>query len=252
MATLKEMLAAKKAAALGLIPVTAAQANGNVVIDVGPSPTDAMIQKQTSQEDLDRVRDAAISKSMQEKPDLLAAMGLTSIIEVPVKAEPAPPPKTMTFAEKMALKRKEVEAKNEIQTGQLLQQETSSEQKPVEVIKLSKEQEENLIEIEDSEMAQAYSDIALKINYLSTTSSGESLGNAMADLKKALHKNPSASMMLLDTDIGQMTIALRRYTHVELAESAEAKGEKKAAKKYGKATNIVLTPELLALQFSDL
>jgi hypothetical protein len=73
----------------------------------------------------------------------------------------------------------------------------------------------------------------------------------MAELKKALHKNPSASMMLLDTDIGQMTIALRRYTHVELAEAATEKASKKATKSTGKAATVVLTPELLAAQFSD-
>lgn len=267
MATLKEMIAAKKAAAeaavlaaTGLAPVK--EENKDIVIDVGPSPTDSLIQGKTEQEALDRVRDASIRDSMESKPNLLAAMGLEpASTPVPVTIDPSAemeakataPVKPMTFAEKMALKKAAVEGKkNEEQNGQLSIQAPKEEQKPAEAIKLTKEQEENLAEIEDAEMAQAYSDIALKINFLSTTESGEPLGNAMANLKKALHKNPSASMMLLDTDIGQMTIALRRYTHVEMAVQTEDKEAKKAGKKAGKAVNVVLTPEMLALQFSDL
>ena len=259
MATLKEMIAAKKAAAAQLVPIPSG--NESVIIDVGPEPTDAMITGKTSQEAFDRARDASISASMQTKPNYLAAMGLESPSPTAVaidtsaelEAKVTAPIKPMTFAEKMALKKASVEkATNEKQSDQQAQQTAIVEQKPVETNKLSKEQEENLSEIEDAEMAQAYSDIALKINSLSFASSGEPLGNAMADLKKALHKNPSASMMLLDTDIGQMTIALRRYTHVEMAAQTEDKAEKKATKKAGKAVNVVLTPEMLALQFSDL
>jgi hypothetical protein len=186
-------------------------------------------------------------------------MDFEGTVSVPIKSEAASPipTKGMTFAEKMALRKAEAaalanptKASNETPNGQLQVQAAEVKQKPVE-IKLSEEQQEVLAEIEDAEMAQAYSDIALKINFLATTSTGEPLGNAMAELKKALHKNPSASMMLLDTDIGQMTIALRRYTHVELAEAATEKASKKATKSTGKAATVVLTPELLAAQFSD-
>lgn len=265
MATLKEMIAAKKAAAeaailtaTGLVPVK--EENKDVVIDVGPSPTDALITGKTEQEALDRARDASIKDSMESKPNLLAAMGLepASAFDpskslpmevaplVPIKAETAPPAKPMTFAEKMALKKKALEVSTQAPTT------VEATPEAPKAIVLSKEQEEVLAEIEDAEMGQAYSDIALKINALSFASSGEPLGNAMADLKKALHKNPSASMMLLDTDIGQMTIALRRYTHVEMAVQTEDKEAKKATKKAGKAVNVVLTPEMLAEQFSDL
>ena len=50
---------------------------------------------------------------------------------------------------------------------------------------------EVLADIEDDTEAQAYTDIALKINALKYSSTGDDLSNAMNTLTAALHKNPS-------------------------------------------------------------
>lgn len=99
----------------------------------------------------------------------------------------------------------------------------------------------------ESAVADAYIDIKLRIDDL-VTLSGEDLVGAMTELKKALMKNPSAVSLMLDPDIGQMVIALRRITSVASAESAV-----KTSKTGPKASKSVqLTAEALELAFASI
>lgn len=178
----------------------------------------------------------------------------------PVKAEPAPEPapqKPMSFAEKMALKKKQAEAAVSAPTSApssalaaLDIEDTIVQEAPT--VTLSPDQLSVIQEEEDSELAQAYSDLALTINKLKYTDDGDDLTNAMTELKKALKKNPSASMLLLDTDIGQMTLALRRYTGLAISDAKESKEKAKPGRKPVKASNVPLTPEQIAAALDDM
>lgn len=119
-------------------------------------------------------------------------------------------------------------------------------------ISLSDEQTAQLREIESEELAQAYSDLALTINRLKYTEEGNDLSNAMADLKQAIRKNASAAMYLLDSDIGQMTLALRRYTHTEVTEAASEKEKAKPGRKPKAASTTPLTAEQIAAALEDM
>ena len=180
----------------------------------------------------------------------------------PVKAEPAPEPapqKPMSFAEKMALKKKQAEAAVSAPApapapasalAALDIEDTIVQEAPT--VTLSPDQLSVIQEEEDSELAQAYSDLALTINKLKYTDDGDDLTNAMTELKKALKKNPSASMLLLDTDIGQMTLALRRYTGLAISDAKESKEKAKPGRKPAKASNVPLTPEQIAAALDDM
>ncbi len=180
----------------------------------------------------------------------------------PVKAEPAPEPapqKPMSFAEKMTLKKKQAEAAVSAPApaptpasalAALDIEDTIVQEAPT--VTLSPDQLSVIQEEEDSELAQAYSDLALTINKLKYTDDGDDLTNAMTELKKALKKNPSASMLLLDTDIGQMTLALRRYTGLAISDAKESKEKAKPGRKPAKASNVPLTPEQIAAALDDM
>lgn len=178
----------------------------------------------------------------------------------PVKAEPAPEPapqKPMSFAEKMTLKKKQAEAAVSTPApapssalAALDIEDTIVQEAPT--VTLSPDQLSVIQEEEDSELAQAYSDLALTINKLKYTDDGDDLTNAMTELKKALKKNPSASMLLLDTDIGQMTLALRRYTGLAISDAKESKEKAKPGRKPAKASNVPLTPEQIAAALDDM
>lgn len=195
--------------------------------------------------------------------DPLAAMGLSTAapetpvqatVEAPIQPEPpvSTPQKPMTFAERMALKKQQAAASTPAPPVPAPAPEPPAPKQPVEV-KLSEAQLE-VIEAEDNkELAQAYSDLALLINHLQYTDEGDSLQNAMSELKKALKQNPSASMLLLDTDIGQMTIALRRLTQEHLEEApkkAASTGGKKA--KAPKASVVPLSADDIANALADM
>lgn len=79
---------------------------------------------------------------------------------------------------------------------------------------------ENTISVED---------LQSKIKLLSLTEDGESLKEAMRDLKKALLENPAACSLLLAEDIGECFKAIKRLTAKEIADE-ETKTEKKAKK----------------------
>jgi len=239
MATLKEILAAKKAASAAaqnnVVPVITV--NAAIIVENDPSPTEKIVESKTPM-------------------SVLAAMEFNSEINdvsAELEKKASIPPKPMTFAEKMAAKKLLLEGKKDEPQAQTLEQPNKAEEtiKEKKEVTLTDDQKEVISEIADPEMAQAYSDIALKINTLLVTDTGDSLENAMTNLKKALHKNPAASMMLLDTDIGQMTIALRRMVAMDLEEKESGKS-KKDSKPPKKTGNVVLTAEQLAVEFSDM
>lgn len=217
---LKELLAAKKAAA---------------------AKESEEVNKELPKEAEEKKAVSAISN--------LAAMGLDSIEESKEETvmNSVPAGRKETFSEMMARKKREKETSN----SSTIVSEDGKVDAPVVVakvipkIELSEEQKEVLNEIEDDTEAQAYTDIALKINSLKYSATGDDLTKAMNTLTAALHKNPSASMLLLDPDIGQMTLAIRRLVGDELEEAKVGKKEKKTKA----AKQIELTPERLAKQF---
>ena len=216
---LKELLAAKKAAA---------------------AKESEEVEKELPKEAEEKKAVSAISN--------LAAMGLDSIEESKEETvmNSVPAGRKETFSEMMARKKREKEASN----SSTIVSEDGKVDAPVVIkeipkVELSDEQKEVLNEIEDDTEAQAYTDIALKINSLKYSATGDDLTKAMNTLTAALHKNPSASMLLLDPDIGQMTLAIRRLVGDELEEAKSGKKEKKTKA----AKQIELTPERLSKQF---
>jgi len=97
------------------------------------------------------------------------------------------------------------------------------------------------------EARQAYADIKPRLDSL-VSMSGEDLKGAMQELKTALMKNPNAVQLMLPSDIGQMVIALRKMTGVELA----AKAAGKATGTRGKKKEIALTAEELDKAWEEL
>lgn len=102
---------------------------------------------------------------------------------------------------------------------------------------------------EDEADAQAYVDIKTKIAQLEDMMDDD-LRNGMAQLKQALKKNPNAAMLMLDSDIGKMVIALRRMTHTEIEIAKEPK--KRGRKTEPKAKAVQLTADQIAAAFEEL
>lgn len=102
---------------------------------------------------------------------------------------------------------------------------------------------------EDEADAQAYVDIKTKIIQLENMMDDD-LRNGMAQLKQALKKNPNAAMLMLDSDIGKMVIALRRMTHTEIEIAKEPK--KRGRKTEPKAKAVQLTADQIAAAFEEL
>lgn len=96
------------------------------------------------------------------------------------------------------------------------------------------------------ETKQAYVDLKERIDNLVNLADTD-LKNAMTELKKALMQNTNAVALMLPSDIGQMVIALRKMTGVELAKAEEKKTGKKASKK-----EATLTAEELEEAFKEL
>lgn len=154
-------------------------------------------------------------------------------VEAPVKTAPvAEQNKPLTFAEKLALKRK--------QDAEALAQkkaESTSNAAPVEELavlspttvsetKIAREPAAIQIVSDDPEIQQKYADIKNKILDLEDKM-GDDLKGAMTALKKSLHENAEACAHMLDEDIGQMVVALRRMTMQDVIESKEGSGKKK-------------------------
>lgn len=152
------------------------------------------------------------------------------------KADPklAEPEKVLTFAEKMALKRQEIQAA----------QASTPPPAPTKV-----QIDPDLIP-ENPEDAQAYVDIKQRIHELENRFEDD-LKNAMSELKIALKKNPNATELMLDADVGKMVIALRRMTHVAQVE-AQATKTPGRAKKEPKAKDVALTKEQIEAAFDEM
>jgi len=97
------------------------------------------------------------------------------------------------------------------------------------------------------EAEQAYADLKTRIDSL-VSMSEDNLKTAMQDLKRALMQNPSAVSLMLPSDIGQMVIALRKMTGVEL-EAAKSSATKA---KTGKKKEAILSSEQLEAAWQEL
>lgn len=232
---LKARIAARKAAMMALSgevqTITQEQANHDTVLDV--------IAKDISPLEAMGLDDSSAPTMTQEK------------FEEEYLQKPEPPAseqkKPMTFAERIAEKKRLAEGAAPVLTAPTATKTTALSVPPTEPksISLTEEQLAVIQAEENSELAQAYSDVALMVNKLQYALDGEPLANAMADLKRALKQNASACMLILDSDIGQMTLALRRHTGVELQEATKEK--KSTGTKAKKASNMTLTPEEIQL-----
>lgn len=210
---LKEILAAKKAAAAAQAPV---EAETEVVTLKVPTEVAKVVEAAPPEKVVSVLQEAALEEQTKIDPKI------------------AKPEKVLTFAEKMALKRKEIQAA----------QATTPPPAPTKV-----EIDPDLIP-ENEEDAQAYVDIKQRIHNLESMFEDD-LKNAMSDLKAALKKNPNATELMLDSDVGKMVIALRRMTHVAVVE-AEKEKKPGRAKKEPKAKEVALTKEQIEAAFNEI
>lgn len=225
---IKELLAARKAAAAGLNEV---------------KPVDDTVIDVAAKEIIGTISDAKAQIGAKYEVTMVAP---TESFPDPVKEAPkVEVKKPLTFQEKMALKKAQ-EASTAAPTGEKKEKDTAEgKASATEAVKTANT---SLIVTSEEvpEVSQAYLDIKTKIDELSELSD-EPLQGAMKELKKALMQNPSAVSLMLDEDIGKMVIALRKMTGVAMAEASKPK-EKKAPK----AKNVMLTAEQLASAFDEL
>ena len=194
-----------------------------------------------------------------------------------VKKEPViDTSKPMTFAEKMALKKSQAAAQDTVSVSVVTPVAPVSTQVAAPTI-VSKTvlpavvQEKvqasilsvlkDAIEADDlereeyiaapDEVKQGYRDIKGRVLALSATEDDD-LALAMTELKKALLQNPNACLLMLDEDIGKMTLALRRLTQEALVEGTKAKAEKKPGVKSKKTAQIPLSAEDMQKVFDEL
>lgn len=180
---------------------------------------------------------AAQQAEEQSKPEQLAA-SVSSIVATepePVAEQPEQPQKPLTFAEKLALK------KQGIQIAQ-----TAPPPAPPKAVEVHIDPDSIP---SDPVEAQAYVDIKTRIANLEAVFDDD-LRNAMRELKEALKKNPAASEILLDSDVGKMVTALRRMTHVEIV-AAKTPG-KPGRKSSPKAKDVQLTAEQIQAALDEL
>ena len=232
MASLQEILAAKKAAALA------------------DKPTAPVEQKPAD--------------TKEEKPVTTITMEKT--VAEPVKEEePAvAAPKPLTFAEKMALKKRQEEEQQKVKTSQEAPVQVASsldvglaatpvsEDTKTPSTQLKPQTQQEKIEVAEDKVSpqteQAYADIKERIDLLSAMSDTD-LPNAMSNLKKALMQNPAAVSLMEDMDIGKMVVALRRVTGEALAEAAK---EKKPGRKAKEVQVDLTNPDVVAAVFDEL
>lgn len=221
---IKEILAAKKAAEAAAN--AAKQSTETVTVRVDKE-TAAAVQANP---------EGAVKALEQAVVEQSATISMiAAVVEEPVKqetAKPQEPQKPLTFAEKMALRKAQV---------QLAQNQPPKEKPP--------------LVIDPSELpsdpadAQAFVDIKTRIHNLEDLMDDD-LKNAMTELKQALKKNPNASELLLDSDVGKMVTSLRRMAHVAVVAAKEPK--KSGRKTTPKAKDVQLTPEEVEAAFNEL
>lgn len=221
---IKEILAAKKAAEAAA--AAAKQATETVTVRVDKETAAAV---QANPEGAVKALEQAVAEQTKEVSMIAATL------EEPVKQEsrkPEEPQKPLTFAEKMALRKAQVQAA----------QNQPPKEKPALVIDPSELPS-------DPADAQAFIDIKTRIHNLEDLMDDD-LRNAMSELKQALKKNPNASELLLDSDVGKMVTSLRRMAHVAVVAAKEPK--KPGRKTTPKAKDVQLTPEEVEAAFNEL
>lgn len=164
--------------------------------------------------------------------------------------------KPLTFAEKLALKRAEVLAPVQAAPVQAVLPQAVQEKVKASILSVLKD----AIEADDlqreeytaapEEVKQGYRDIKGRVLALGATDDDD-LATAMTELKKALLQNPNACLLMLDEDIGKMTLALRRLTQEALVEGTKAKAEKKPGAKK-KTAQVPLSAEDMQKVFDEL
>ena len=216
---IKEILAAKKAAEAAA--AAAEQSTETVTVRVDKETAAAV---QANPEGAVKALEQAVAEQTKEVSMIAATLEET--------AKPAEPQKPLTFAEKMALRKAQVQAA----------QKQPPKEKPALVIDPSELPS-------DPADAQAFVDIKTRIHNLEDLMDDD-LRNAMSELKQALKKNPNASELLLDSDVGKMVTSLRRMAHVAVVAAKEPK--KPGRKTTPKAKDVQLTPEEVNAAFDEL
>lgn len=218
-----EIIAAKKAAALAAsapsAPITDAPVPAPVLNVVAETPE----PEQVAETPTKVFTDAMVG--IHAKPEAE---------QVPVE-KPEPPMvvnKVLTFSEKMALKNASAKIVAEATAQPTLPAafQKKLQDKIVAVLADAAEQEDMQREeyaAATEETRKSYKDIRGLVNALSDTDDTD-LAIAMSDLRKSLIQNPSACMLMLDEEIGAMTIALRRLTQEALVANTKEPKEKKA------------------------
>ena len=216
---IKEILAAKKAAEAAA--AAAKQSTETVTVRVDKETAAAV---QANPEGAVKALEQAVAEQTKEVSMIAATLEET--------AKPAEPQKPLTFAEKMALRKAQVQAA----------QKQPPKEKPALVIDPSELPS-------DPADAQAFVDIKTRIHNLEDLMDDD-LKNAMTELKQALKKNPNASELLLDSDVGKMVTSLRRMAHVAVVAAKEPK--KPGRKTTPKAKDVQLTAEQVNAAFDEL
>jgi hypothetical protein len=261
MPSLQEILAKKKAEAAQAAAVVPADSLAQVKkIEVSPTDNGTVITTKTDVKDQVAFETKTVAEPVKKEEPAVAA------------------PKALTFAEKMALKKKQDElakaytppvqdVKQSAETPApipvsaattvaTVQQKPDSKDETLRTGVMDARLDKNPMPLPDRpapedtvdpQTAQAYADIKDKIDKLNMLADTD-LGNAMKDLKKALMANPAAVALMEDSDIGQMVIALRKITGEAIQEASK---EKKPGRK--KSANVDLTnPEVVAGIFEEL
>jgi hypothetical protein len=150
---------------------------------------------------------------------------------------------TMSLKERLALKAKELAEKAAQSTP--VATEAKKETNVTHIAEAISSASSTSLQQTDSEIPKSDSSIEIlaKIRELKELS-GEDLGNAMLDLKKALMANPDACAVMLPEDIGEMVSNLRRLTGQTIAEAVVKKEKKPKAK--------ALTKEEMEQAFDEL
>ena len=159
------------------------------------------------------------------------------------------PPKPLSFAEKMALKKKEEEKKEA--PSEPVSPAPSLAAPPVPIpAKVDTGTIVAQADAVDADAAQAYANIKEKLDTLSEMS-GTDLESAMKDLKRALMQNPAAVSLMEDTDIGKLVIALRKITGEALIDAAKDKKAGSTGRKKSKDVDLS-NPDAVASIFEEL
>lgn len=176
--------------------------------------------------------------------------------------------KTMTFAEKMAEKKLLMEknksaaqpafaptdlqlAKAKAEQEAMLRMSASINEVKEDLIDDSEDLDRAEVKVASAEVQQSYKEIKNLVYSLQDTDDDD-LVDAMSKLKKALLANPNACLLMLDQDIGKMTIALRRVTQEALIEATKEKKPKTPGKNTTSTKATPLTAQQMEAVFAEL